>query len=240
LKNRPIFSISGLCFAAAAVLALSAFAGQYARAEDKPAAAQTPATAAPSAPAATSPATPAAPATAEKPSDSPLPKMVIGDEKAPVTIVEYSSLSCPHCAAFHKEVFPKLKSTYIDAGKVRYEVREFPLNQPALAGAVVVRCLDPSRVFPFIDLLFSHQEEWAFKDDALTPLKQLAKQAGLPEEKFNKCLDDESLQKKILAVRTQGQKEGVNATPTIFINGAKSKAITFDAIAEAIKPYLGS
>jgi protein-disulfide isomerase len=170
---------------------------------------------------------------------SPLPDMAIGKADAPVTIIEYSSLSCPHCAAFHKEVLPELKSKYIDTGKVRYVVREFPLNEAALAGAVVARCLDPSRYFAFVSLLFSKQEDWAFKEDGLTPLKQLAKQAGLPEEQFNKCIDDESLQKKILAVRDQGSKEGVNATPSFFVNGKLVKgAPTLAALEEAMKPYL--
>jgi protein-disulfide isomerase len=169
----------------------------------------------------------------------PLPEMALGNPDAPVTIIEYSSLSCPHCAAFHKDVLPQLKSEYIDKGKLRYVVREFPLNEAALAGSVVARCLDSSRYFAFVDLLFSKQEDWAFKDDGLTPLKQLAKQAGLPEEQFNKCIDDESLQKKILAVRDQGSKEGVNATPSFFVNGKLVKgAATLKALEEAMKPYL--
>ncbi len=170
----------------------------------------------------------------------PLPDMAMGDEKAPVTLIEYSSLSCPHCADFHKNVLPKLKSAYIDTGKLRYIVREFPLNEPALAGAVVARCLDASRFFAFTDLLFSKQEEWAFKDDALTPLKGYAKQAGMSEDAFNKCVDDEPLQKKILDVRNLGQKKGVKATPSVFINGKLIRGASLDEIEKAIKPYLGS
>lgn len=179
-------------------------------------------------------------ASAKAGSEAPLPEMALGSENAPVTIVEYSSLSCPHCAAFHKDVLPKLKAEYIDKGKVRYIVREFPLNEAALAGAVVARCLDPSRFFPFIETLFAHQDQWAFKEDVQTPLKQFAKQAGMPEEEFNKCLDNEALQKKILAVREKGSKEGVNATPTLFVNGKKMNGLTFEALVEAMKPYLAS
>jgi protein-disulfide isomerase len=159
-----------------------------------------------------------------------------------VTIVEYSSLSCPHCAEFHKEVLPELKSEYIDTGKVRYIVREFPLNDAALAGSVIARCLDPSRYFAFINLLFSRQADWAFqKGDAITPLKAFAKQAGLPEDKINQCLTDMALQKKILDIRDRGDKEGVNATPTLFVNGKPIKgAATLQVLAAAMKPYLST
>jgi protein-disulfide isomerase len=193
--------------------------------------------AAPAKDAAPAPAKEAAPA----PAESALPDMAIGKADAPITIVEYSSLSCPHCGAFHKDVLPSLKSEYIDTGKVRYVEREFPLNNSALAGAVLARCIDPSRFFAFTDLLFSRQEDWAFKEDALQPLRLYAKQAGLNDADFDKCIDDEALQKKILAVRDRGEKEGVHGTPTFFINGKIfNGAPTLQALAEAIKPYLST
>jgi len=185
------------------------------------------------------PAKDAAPAPAS--AESALPDMALGKEDAPVTIVEYSSLSCPHCAAFHRDVMPSLKSEYIDTGKVRYVEREFPLNNAALAGAVLARCIDPSRFFAFTDLLFSRQEDWAFKEDALQTLRLYAKQAGLNDADFDKCIDDEALQKKILAVRDRGEKEGVHGTPTFFINGKIfNGAPTKEALTEAIKPYLST
>jgi protein-disulfide isomerase len=180
-------------------------------------------------------------ATSAAAADAPLPEMSIGKADAPITIIEYSSLSCPHCAAFHRDILPSLKSEYIDTGKARYVVREFPLNESALAGSVIARCLDPSRYLAFVDLLFSKQSDWAFKQDALTPLKDLAKQAGMTSEDFDKCIDDEALQKKILDVRDEGQKKGVNATPSFFINGTLLKgAPTLEAFAEAMKPYLST
>jgi protein-disulfide isomerase len=183
-------------------------------------------------------APPAAPAQVD---ESPLPEIAIGKADAPVTIIEYSSLSCPHCAAFHRDVFPALKSEYIDTGKARYVMREFPLNESALAGAVLARCLDPSRYVAFADLLFSKQEEWAYKQDALTPLKDIAKQAGMTSDEFDKCIDNEALQKKILDVRDEGQKKGVNATPNFFINGTQlTGAPTLESFAEAMKPYLST
>lgn len=170
---------------------------------------------------------------------SPLPDIEIGKADAPITIIEYSSLTCPHCADFHKLVFPNLKAKYIDTGKVRFIFREFPLNEPALAGAVVSRCLDPSRYYAFTGLLFAKQAEWAFKDDALGPLKGFAKQAGLSSEEFDKCVDNEAMQKKVLAVRDEGAKKGVTATPSFFVNGMMLKgAPTLEALVEAMKPYL--
>jgi protein-disulfide isomerase len=181
---------------------------------------------------------------AQAPASSPagaLPEMAIGKPDAPVTIIEYSSLSCPHCAAFHKDVFPALKSEYIDTGKVRFVMREFPLNEPALGGAVIARCLEPGRYFAFTTLLFAKQEDWAFKQDALLPLKALAKQAGMTDEEFDKCINDEALQQKILAARDEGQKKGVNSTPSFFVNGKLLKgAATLEAFAQAMKPYLST
>jgi protein-disulfide isomerase len=173
--------------------------------------------------------------------ESALPDMTLGKEDAPVTIVEYSSLTCPHCAHFHRDVMPALKSDYIDTGKLRFIQREFPLNNAALAGSVLARCVDPSRFFAFTDLLFSRQEDWAFKENALQPLQLYAKQAGLTDADFEKCVDDEALQKKILAVRERGEKEGVKGTPTFFINGKVFDGQpTLAALAGAMKPYLST
>jgi protein-disulfide isomerase len=215
LRNRRI-SVFATGAVALALLAFNPFA---AVAEDKAA-----------------PKEAAAPAAVEA-----LPDMALGKADAPVTIIEYSSLSCPHCATFHKEVLPQLKSEYIDTGKLRYIEREFPLNNSAFAGSVLARCLDPNRFYAFNDYLFSRQDEWAFKEDAIAPLKQYAKQAGLTEAEFEKCIDDEALQKKVLAVRDKGEKEGVRGTPTFFINGKIYKgAPTLSAMAEAMKPYLST
>ncbi len=153
--------------------------------------------------------------------------------------MEYSSLSCPHCATFHKDVLPQLKTEYIETGKVRYIEREFPLNNSAFAGALLARCVDPARFYAFNDLLFSKQDEWAFKDDAVAPLRKYAKQAGMTDADFDKCLEDAALQKQVVAVRDKGEKEGVRGTPTFFVNGKILKgANTLQAFAEAIKPYL--
>jgi protein-disulfide isomerase len=230
-RNRNIVIVAA---GAAVVIALLSF--NFLRGgKQEPESALLPADSATAQPAAAGPSSSTASAA------STLPEMSLGKSDAPVTIVEYSSLSCPHCAAFHKDVLPTLKSEYIDTGKIRYEVREFPLNDAALAGSVVARCLDPSRYFAFTDLLFSKQDEWAFKNDALSALKRLAKQAGLSDEKFDKCIQDPALQKEILEIRTQGEKKGVNGTPSFFVNGKPLKGTpTLEAITEAVKPYLST
>ncbi len=172
---------------------------------------------------------------------SDLPEKAMGTENAPVTIIEYSSLSCPHCASFHKDVLPQLKEKYIDKGKVRYVLREFPLNDAAFAGSVVARCVAPESYFTFVDFLFEKQEDWAFKEDVLTPLKNYAKQAGLSEEKFNECLNNNKLAEDVLKVREHGAKLGVNSTPSFFVNGELVKGgVTLEKLETAMKPHLGS
>jgi protein-disulfide isomerase len=159
-----------------------------------------------------------------------IPDMVLGKEDAPYTIVEYSSMTCPHCAAFHKTVLPKLKEKYIDTGKARYIIREFPLDNVAAAAFMLGRCVDQAKYFDFIDLLYANQEEWAFKDNPLPGLQKFSKQVGFTEEKFNECLKDEKLLNHIEWVRDRGSKQfGVKATPTFFINGQKLKGVELDA-----------
>jgi protein-disulfide isomerase len=159
-----------------------------------------------------------------------LPDNVMGKADAPYTIVEYSSMTCPHCAAFHKEVLPKIKAKYIDTGKAKYIIREFPLDSVAAAAFMLARCVDPSKYFEFVDLLYSNQEEWAFKDNPIPGLQKFAKQVGFTEEKFNECLKDAKLLKHVEWVRDRGSKLfGVKATPTFFINGVRLKGVDADA-----------
>ena len=154
---------------------------------------------------------------------------VLGNADAPYTIVEYSSMTCPHCASFHKDVLPELKKKYIDTGKAKYIVREFPLDNVAGAAFMLGRCVDQAKYFDFIDLLYANQEEWAFKDNPLPGLQKFALQVGFTEERFNQCLKDETLLKHIEWVRDRGSKEfGVRATPTFFINGQRLKGTTID------------
>ena len=155
-----------------------------------------------------------------------LPENVLGKEDAPYTIVEYSSMTCPHCAHFHTEVLPELKKKYIDTGKARYIIREFPLDNVAAAAFMLARCVDQAKYFDFVDLLYANQAEWAFKDNPLPGLQKFAKQVGFTEERFNECIKDEKLLKYIEGVRNRADTEfGVRATPTFFINGKRLKGV---------------
>lgn len=143
--------------------------------------------------------------------------MSLGDPKAKVTLIEYASASCPHCAKFSLDVFPELKKEYIDTNKIHFIFREFPLNDPALAASMIIRSLPKENYFAVTELVFRTQEKWV--PNPLQGLKEIALQAGLTEDKFNAILKDNDLAKKIIAVRDQGEKLGVNGTPTFFLNG---------------------
>ena len=150
-----------------------------------------------------------------------LPDIVEGKADAPVTIVEYASMTCSHCAAFHHEVYPELKKTYIDTGKVKFILREFPLDPLATAAFMLARDMGDKRDAA-VDLLFSQQKNWAFTDAPIDGLANVLKQAGVTREKVDAVLKDQELYKKINDVRDRGaQKFGVNSTPTFFINGDK-------------------
>ncbi|MEZ5931110.1 MAG: DsbA family protein [Alphaproteobacteria bacterium] len=165
----------------------------------------------------------------------------IGSADAPVTIIEYSSLSCPHCAAFHKDVLPDLKERYIDSGKVRMIFRDFPLNEPAVDAAVLAHCAGPDRYVGFLDVLFQTQESWSQASDTRAALKQLGKLGGLSDGEMDACFADESMVDDILQSRLEGQNEHkVQSTPTFVIDGetyAGSRDI--EAFAEIIDPLLG-
>ena len=154
-------------------------------------------------------------------SGSDLPDMVIGDASAPVTIVEYASMSCPHCAAFHKGVYPELKAKYIDTGKVRLIFREFPLNAPAQSVAMLARCVGPMRYFAFIGAMFEKQDEW-LTDDFLVKVTDISKQLGFTDDSLKTCLGDQKVLTGINANREKADKTfDVNSTPTFFVNGVK-------------------
>ncbi|WP_281930673.1 DsbA family protein [Methylocystis iwaonis] len=164
-----------------------------------------------------------------------LPDIVEGDANAPVTIVEYASMTCSHCAAFHHEVYPALKKNYIDAGKAKFILREFPLDPLATAAFMLARELGDKRD-AVVDLLFAQQKNWAFVDKPLDGLASVLKQAGLSQDKFEAVLKDQALYEKVNAVRTRAnEKFGVNSTPTFFINGDKyTGEITIDDFGKII------
>jgi protein-disulfide isomerase len=162
----------------------------------------------------------------------------LGPKDAKVTLVEYASASCPHCAAFHRDVFGKLKTDYIDTNKIRFIFREFPLNDPALAAFMVARCAPQEKYFPLLDAFYTTQTVWVA--DPFTGLKNIAQQAGMSAADFEACLKNEKVAKGILDVREKGAKSyGVNGTPTFFLNGkVMNGEQTYDAMKAAIDPLL--
>jgi len=173
-----------------------------------------------------------------------LPDMALGPADAPVTITEFASMTCPHCAAFNREVFPKIKSEYIDTGKIRYIFREFPLDVKAVAGAMLARCIakdDPGKYFAVVDLLFNQQTDWVVKNTTDT-LTRIGKQAGLSQQAVQDCLKDQALMDKITAdQKYAGEVLKVDSTPTFFVNGEKIRGETsFEEFDKKIKSFLKS
>jgi protein-disulfide isomerase len=169
----------------------------------------------------------------------PLGDVSQGDANAPVTIVEYASMTCPHCAHFHETTYPELKKKYIDTGKVRFIFREFPLDPLAAAGSMLARCAGQDKYFPLIDALFAQQKDWVVQKP-LAPMLAIAKQAGFTQETFDKCLANQQMLDGIEAGRTRAvQKLNVNSTPTFFINGKIYRgALTVEELDKQLAPYL--
>jgi len=187
-------------------------------------------------------APPAEVATDELLKPGALPELTLGKSDAPVTVVEYASMTCGHCANFHNKVFPQLKEKYIDSGKVYFIMREFPLDNLAAAASMLARCAGGDKTFPLISALFAKQEDWAFvRGDPRPELLKFAKQAGFTQESFDKCLTDQKLLDEILAVRTRAADTfGVNATPTFFINGKRLAGVELEDFEKAFAPILKS
>jgi len=171
----------------------------------------------------------------------PLPDLVEGKADAPVTIIEYASMTCPHCANFHKTTYPALKSKYIDTGKVRFIFREFPLDELAVAASMLARCAGGEKSIALIDVLFASQDKWAARDP-IPALLQISKQAGFTQASFDQCLKDQTLYNNILAMRERGSKDyKVESTPTLFINGKVQKGgASIEELEKLIAPHLKS
>ena len=174
----------------------------------------------------------------------PLGDVVLGAADSPVTIIEYASMSCGHCAEFHKTIYPKLKADYIDTNKVRFIFREFPLDIKAAAGAMLARCVgkdDPKKYHAVVDILFATQNDWVLKETS-EQLRRVAKQAGMNDDTFNACLANQSM----LDAMKKGQDEAyekfkVDSTPTFFVNGTKLKGgATLEDFKKLIDPNLKS
>ncbi len=165
-------------------------------------------------------------------------EMEMGPADAKVIIVEYGSASCPHCAAFYKDVFVKLKPDYIDTNKVRFIFREFPHNDQGLAAFMVARCAPKEKYFPLLDVFFTTQQTWV--PDAMSGLKNIAQQAGMSATDFDACLKNEKVAKAILDVREKASKKyGVSGIPYIFVNGKTLEGEqTYESFKAIIDPLL--
>lgn len=176
--------------------------------------------------------------------EGPLGDVWLGDENAPVTVIEYASMTCPHCAAFHNEVYDAFKEKYIDTGLVRFTLREFPIDPPQVplsaAAFMLTRCAPGENgYYALIDLLFENQPMWAGVSEPIPPLLQLAQQSGFTEESFSACLNDQEVLDAVYWVYDRGADLGVNATPTFFINGDQyTGELTLEQLDTIIEPML--
>ena len=168
----------------------------------------------------------------------PLPDEVLGKDDAPNTIIEYASLTCPHCARFHTEVFPELKKRYIDTGKVRFIFREFPLDNYATAGFMLARCAGPGKYFPVLGAFFGQQNALLSAKDPYTWIQSFSKQIGFTQDSMESCLSNQDLLDKVMGVRQRAaEKFGVNSTPTFFINGNVHRGeMTIEEMEKALNP----
>ncbi|MDO9127944.1 MULTISPECIES: DsbA family protein [Alphaproteobacteria] len=152
----------------------------------------------------------------------PLGDMSLGDPDAPVTVIDYASLTCSHCADFEINTLPQLKEKYIETGKVHYILRDFPFDPIATAAFMLAHCAGPERYFGFVGVLFRQQTQWAFTQTPMEDLKALARQGGISEERFDACMKDQKIFDHVKEVALRGAKTfGVRSTPTFFINGEK-------------------
>jgi protein-disulfide isomerase len=164
----------------------------------------------------------AAPAQAADPLALTPDDHILGKPDAPITIIEYGSLTCPHCADFAAEVLPKLSQKWIDTGKAKLVFRPFPRDDADLHAAAIAACAAPDRFYPFIDALFAAQQQWVLASNYKAALARLALLGGINKTKFDTCFDDKAIQDKLLASRiAASQQLAVNSTPTFFINGKK-------------------
>ena len=170
----------------------------------------------------------------------PLPELAMGNASAPVTVVEYGSLTCPHCAVFSKETFPQLKAKYIDSGKVRFVFREFSRNTLDVAGFLLARCLGDDKAYAADELLFASQDNWAFVEKPIEPLIAALRAAGMTEEKAQECLKNQKLANDIVEIQKRGNQDvKISGTPTFVINGkVYGGELSFDQLKAVIDPLL--
>ena len=173
--------------------------------------------------------------------EGPLGERSVGSKTAPVTVIEYASLTCPHCASFHRTVFPRVKREYIDTGKIRFIVREFPIGRTAGAAAIVNRCAPEGKYFALFGEFLSRQGEWVSQEVRPDAIFSVAKRTGMSRETFDKCLANQTIIQGLTEVKERGRRFGVIGTPTFFANGRKAQGVvTFEQFKALIEPASSS
>jgi protein-disulfide isomerase len=171
-------------------------------------------------------------------------EMTMGDPNAPVTLVEYAMFTCPHCAAFNRDVFPQIKANFIDTGKVQLVFREVYFNKPSLWAAMLARCAPEERYFGIVDVLFERQEEWAGQTDPqamLAELYSIGRQAGLTDAEMDACMQDREMAEALVAeYQTNAAADAVEATPTFLIDGEKVGNMSYEEFEAALNAALGA
>jgi protein-disulfide isomerase len=146
--------------------------------------------------------------------------MAIGNPGAPVVVIEYFSLTCPHCWRFHRDTYAAFRRDFVETGKVRLILRDYPLNEPALRAAQLAHCGGKERYFPFVETLFQQFEKWTASDDYIAALAKIGELGGVSEAQFKACLADKELEARILAIALDGEKKySVQSTPSFVVNG---------------------
>ncbi|MCC6305555.1 MAG: DsbA family protein [Rhodobacteraceae bacterium] len=168
--------------------------------------------------------------------------MALGNPEAGVTLIEYASFTCPHCANFAATVFPELKTAYIDTGKVRFIHREVYFDRFGLWAGMLARCGGEERYFGFADMIYAQQRQWAGSADPATVadnLRRMGRVAGLTDEQVNACLNDRAAAEALVAAfQTNATRDGVQATPTLILNGTKHSNMSFQELAQLIDAAL--
>ncbi|MBT6506215.1 MAG: DsbA family protein [Marinovum sp.] len=177
-----------------------------------------------------------------EPSEVEIVNMVQGDENAPITVVEYASLTCPHCASFHKEVYKDLKTNYIDSGKIRFEFREVYFDKFGIWASMIARCTGPDRYFGVIDLMMSTQSTWARSGDDLaiiSELRKIGRLAGLQDDQLQSCLQNADKLRALVAwYKENATRDGIRSTPTFLIDGEVYKNMNYDDFAAVLDEKL--
>ena len=171
----------------------------------------------------------------------PLPgDRIIGSPDAPVAVIEFHSLTCGNCANFHTTIFPRIRTTFIEPGLVRFVMRDFPLDRVALDAAAMVHCGGPERYEALISTLYANKEAWAHSPDARTWLRRAGTLAGIPAARIDACMTDRGFTDPIAVMRLQGEREfGINATPSFVINGQVHRGVqSFERFSALVRPLL--